>query len=397
MLGNFGETLVVDWGLAKQVDRPDLESAAGAEARSRQSKPMLLSGTAATRMGSAVGTPQYMSPEQAAGRLDLIGPRSDVYSLGATLYCLLTGKAPLSDRPALDLRESSAARASKEKSRRRARSMREFPRRWKRFASRRWPFGRKTAIASARRLADDIEHWLADEPISAQPDTRTQLVARWIRRHRSLALGDRDRAGADQRRVDGGDGAGQSSAEDRRSACDRKGRLGEEGSGRESQAEEGFHEARGAVDELFTKVSEDTLLNQPGMQEPAQRTSPEDARLLRAISATAGRRSDGARRTGSHLLPRRPDHRGTRIAGKGPALLPAGRAASRAIACEDAGRSGAAQRPRRHLQRDWRSAQKGQRHDEALAAFKKCSRHSSRTGRPRAARRGLRARVLANP
>ena len=47
-----------------------------------------------TQMGSAMGTPQYMSPEQAAGRLDLLGPASDVYSLGATLYSLLTGQPP---------------------------------------------------------------------------------------------------------------------------------------------------------------------------------------------------------------------------------------------------------------------------------------------------------------
>ena len=126
MLGKFGETLVVDWGLAKPIDRPELEI--DTERNRSALKPMLLSGTAATRMGSAVGTPQYMSPEQAAGRLDLIGPRSDVYSLGATLYCLLTGKAPLSDRPAIDLdRRSAAAACSKAKSRRRARSMPDVP------------------------------------------------------------------------------------------------------------------------------------------------------------------------------------------------------------------------------------------------------------------------------
>ena len=48
-------------------------------------------------MALTLGTPQYMSPEQALGQLDRIGPHSDVYSLGATLYCILTGRAPLSE------------------------------------------------------------------------------------------------------------------------------------------------------------------------------------------------------------------------------------------------------------------------------------------------------------
>ena len=87
MLGKYGETLVVDWGLAKAVDRPEVQSAAS----EMQLKPVSGSGVAATQMGATLGTPQYMSPEQAEGRLDLLGPASDVYSLGATLYYVLTG------------------------------------------------------------------------------------------------------------------------------------------------------------------------------------------------------------------------------------------------------------------------------------------------------------------
>ena len=90
IVGKHGETLVVDWGLAKptgpgrpgdRVGRADADAVLG----QRQSE---------TLPGSALGTPAYMSPEQAEGQLERLGPRSDVYSLGATLYCLLTGQPP---------------------------------------------------------------------------------------------------------------------------------------------------------------------------------------------------------------------------------------------------------------------------------------------------------------
>src|SRR5258707_1309434 len=71
------------------------ERSAAGPAAERSLKPLSASGSTATMMGSVVGTPAFMSPEQASGRLDLLGPASDVYSLGATLYALLTGKPPV--------------------------------------------------------------------------------------------------------------------------------------------------------------------------------------------------------------------------------------------------------------------------------------------------------------
>ena len=94
MVGDFGQVLVVDWGLAKvvgsTVDHPTEETALVQTSRSEQ--PDLH-----TRHGRISGSPGYMAPEQARGDIEAIGPRSDVFALGGILFTMLAGRAPTPD------------------------------------------------------------------------------------------------------------------------------------------------------------------------------------------------------------------------------------------------------------------------------------------------------------
>ena len=180
MLGKYGETLVVDWGLAKQIDVDETESMRAESLIMPESG----SGSAPTQYGSAVGTPQYMSPEQAAGRLDRMGPSTDVFGLGATLYHILTNRPPQSDdsiERILDRVEHGEFPRPREIDPGIPRSLEAVC--LKALATR--PSDR---YPGPRELELDLERWLADEPVSVYSDPLSVRLGRWTRRHRALAM-----------------------------------------------------------------------------------------------------------------------------------------------------------------------------------------------------------------
>jgi serine/threonine-protein kinase len=178
VVGTHGETLVVDWGLAKAMAAADGSGDATAEL------PLSPSGAGEateTLPGLAIGTPSFMSPEQAAGDRDLIGTASDVYSLGASLYCLLTGRAPF-ERASVALVLQAVQDGEFPPPREINHSI---PKQLEAVCLKAMALKPHDRYPSPRTLADDIERWMADEAVTARPEPLAERTIRWMRRKRT--------------------------------------------------------------------------------------------------------------------------------------------------------------------------------------------------------------------
>jgi serine/threonine-protein kinase len=155
----------------------------GREADERMLVPLSASGSAETLPGSALGTPAYMSPEQAEGDFEHLGPRSDIYSLGATLYNLLTGNPPFDGDVADVIR-----RVQRGAFRRPRQVAPAIDPALEAVCLKAMAVKPVERYATPKALAEDVERWMADEPIGAYREPLSRRARRWEKRNRTAVV-----------------------------------------------------------------------------------------------------------------------------------------------------------------------------------------------------------------
>ncbi len=174
LVGPYGETVVIDWGLARNLDVPE-------DADEPLVPRATLPPDTMTVVGAVLGTPCYMPPEQAQGmKLD---ERADVYSIGAILYQLLGGKRPFIEATTmeelLDLVAFKRPRPVRELEP-------ELPDELVAIVEKAMAYDAVGRYANAQGLAEDLRRYLQGQLVAAHRYTAWQLVRRWIAKHRAL-------------------------------------------------------------------------------------------------------------------------------------------------------------------------------------------------------------------
>ena len=172
LVGDLGETVVIDWGLAKVIGEPDEQIG----------RPLVdLSDSLKTRAGIVYGTPGFMAPEQLRGAPVTEG--CDVYALGATLYHLLSRKPPHFAKTADEMMKAAVAAPPT--------PIRELvdgvPRELEAIVDKALAHDPKVRYQNARALAEDLQHFLAGQLVAAHHYSPREKLRRLIRRNRGVS------------------------------------------------------------------------------------------------------------------------------------------------------------------------------------------------------------------
>ena len=176
MLGDHGETIVLDWGFATasgEVDINEISTSMAPVASPLDASLM--------QSGKLFGTPAFMAPEQAGMHQTAVGPASDIYCLGAILFMLLTSRPPFVDR---DLAKTLEKIQKGDYPR--PRELRpETSAALEAVCLKAMAIKPEHRYGDAQDLGRDIDRWLADEPVSVYREPMADRIARWARRNRT--------------------------------------------------------------------------------------------------------------------------------------------------------------------------------------------------------------------
>ncbi len=180
MLGEHGETLIMDWGLAKPFTGDHEDSSFTEVAFQHQAEPR----PELTMVGAIVGTPAFMSPEQASPEEHVVGPLADIFSLGTILYYLLAGQTAFSGRSTYEVlnkvRAASPPKPSELKH--------NVPRGLEAICAKAMAKNPEDRYPTAAAMDNDLCRWLDGEPVHAQKETTYQRLRRWVDKHRVMSI-----------------------------------------------------------------------------------------------------------------------------------------------------------------------------------------------------------------
>jgi serine/threonine protein kinase len=166
MVGSFGEVLVMDWGVAKAIqDKGSERSPQNGKAAHPPIDSMLQ-----TLNGTVIGTPGYMSPEQQRGETHAVDERSDVYSLGAILYFLLTGNQPPQSGPIPSPRTIDSS----------------IPKQIEAVCLKAMSSDPADRYSTVQQMVSDVSLFLDHLPVSAYHENLVERCARWLGKNRFI-------------------------------------------------------------------------------------------------------------------------------------------------------------------------------------------------------------------
>jgi WD40 repeat protein/serine/threonine protein kinase len=184
MIGEFGETVVLDWGLAKP------KGAKGAGDSRFQKEMQILKEAAAGKTvdGEAIGTPEYMPPEQAWGDLDRIDEKSDIYSLGAVLYEILTGRPPFEGSSPFEVIGKVQKYGEDKQKLIPARSLEEkIPPELSAIVDKALAPRQEQRYASVKALIEEMDAYLQGKRVGAYQYSVWEIGRLFVRRHKAVS------------------------------------------------------------------------------------------------------------------------------------------------------------------------------------------------------------------